>query len=84
MHNCTIPTRKSVYIPVEKPIGYLQVSKTLTLKIRLTNTQFMWGPGHTNPDIFETVLCLISELAFRPHETSESAHWNRIFFETAL
>ena len=44
----------------------------------------MWGPVHTNPDIFESSLCLIRELAFRPHETSESAHWNRIFFETAL
>ena len=44
----------------------------------------MWGPVHTNPDIFETVLCLVSELAFRPHETSESTHWNRIFSETAL
>lgn len=44
----------------------------------------MWGPVHTNPDIFEPALCLISELAFRPHEISESAHWNRIFFETAL
>ena len=41
----------------------------------------MRGPVHTNPDNFETVL---SELAFRPHETSESAHWNRIFSETAL
>ena len=44
----------------------------------------MRGPVHTNQDNFETVLCLISELAFRPHETSESAHWNRIFSETAL
>ena len=44
----------------------------------------MWGPVHTNPDIFETVLCLVSELAFRPHETMQwirslkpHLFWNR-------
>ena len=36
------------------------------------------GLVHTNPDIFETAW-LLHESAFRPHETNESAHRNRIF-----
>ena len=39
------------------------------------------GAVHTNPGKFETASFLLESRAFRPQETSESGHRNRIFFK---
>ena len=54
--------------------------KTLkNILLRLSRTNLVSRPVHTNPGTFETAYFYLDESAFQSHETSESAHRTRIF-----